>query len=150
MSLSIFPPLIMKSWNQNQSIGHAYLRGVWDSVKGVSLIFIVCRDTYGSNALQTDKPNIEADDSSSSSNSQQTTAKRSSKGNAAVNRRELNKLKEYVFVESITKKKHNHFICIDFQHYRPIPSACVIIVWASNEAINYSCMHRFSVSLSLL
>ncbi|XP_031623399.1 etoposide-induced protein 2.4 homolog [Contarinia nasturtii] len=74
------------------SVLKAYLRGVWDSVKGVSLIFIVIRDTYSSTALQNDKQNSELEESSSSSGSTHT-GKRSKKQTHA-NKRELNKLKE--------------------------------------------------------
>lgn len=80
-----------------QSILHAYLRGIWDSVKGVSLIFIVIRDTYSSsNALQNDKTtdSSEADESSTSSNATQTSKRSSKHRSTAANRRELNKLKE--------------------------------------------------------
>lgn len=78
-----------------QSIFKAYLRGVWDSLNGVWLIVIVIRDTYSSKALQNDKQDSEADESSSSSNNTQTASKRPTRRSHA-NKRELNKLKEYV------------------------------------------------------
>lgn len=59
--------------NRLQAIFKAYLRGVWDSVKGVSLIFIVIRDTYTQNTnLENDQSTAnrqdgEVDESSSSS-----------------------------------------------------------------------------------
>lgn len=86
---------------QLQSILSAYLRGVWDSVKGVSLIYIVIRDTYTNNALQTDKQDSELSESSSNStNTQKPTGKRTIKQSHA-HKRELNKLKEYVIIVSI-------------------------------------------------
>lgn len=73
-----------------QSILKAYLKGIWDSVKGVSLIYIVIRDTYNHDKNQSKKGECEADESSSSSN---TTTSISNRANRP-NRRELNKLKE--------------------------------------------------------
>lgn len=77
-----------------QSMLKAYLHGVWDSVKGVSLIFIVIRDTYSSPELQTDKQDSELDESSSSSNNTNTSKRPTKRSHAK--KRELNKLKEYV------------------------------------------------------
>lgn len=78
---------------RTQSILKAYLRGLWDSVKGVSLIFIVIRDTYSSNALKNDKPENELDENSSNSSNAQTNKRPTRRTQA--NKRELNKLKEY-------------------------------------------------------
>lgn len=77
-----------------QSIAKAYLRGVWDSVKGVSLIFIVIRDAYSGTALQNDKQDSELDESSSSSSNTHTTKRPNRRSH--TQKRELNKLKEYV------------------------------------------------------
>lgn len=79
----------------------AYLRGVWDSVKGVSLIFIVIRDTYSHTEIDqnnVNKPDAEVDDSSSSSNNATISANKSriASRRQHSNKRELNKLKEYV------------------------------------------------------
>lgn len=90
-----------------QSILKAYLRGVWDSIKGVSLIFIVIRDTYSSTALQNDKQDIEVDESSSSSNNTHTNKRPTKRTHA--NKRELNKFKEYAF-DRLAKCK----CCSDF------------------------------------
>lgn len=78
-----------------QSILKAYLRGVWDSLNGVWLIVIVIRDTYSSTALQNEKQDSELEESSSSSNNTHT-SKRSTRRSTHANKRELNKLKEYV------------------------------------------------------
>lgn len=87
-----------------QNIAKAYLRGVWDSIKGVSLIFIVIRDTYSSKPLQNEQDS-ELDESSSSSNTTHTTTKRPTRRSYA-SKREFNKLKEY----------ERPFICNDFQY----------------------------------
>lgn len=93
---------------KTQTIAKAYLRGVWDSVKGVLLIFIVIRDTYFGNSAKekNDSPKVaesEADESSSSStNTTQTThttphRHRSASKRNQLTKREQNKLKEYGF-----------------------------------------------------
>lgn len=80
-----------------QSILKAYLRGVWDSVKGVSLIFIVIRDTCNSKAIeQNEKQTSELEESTSTSSSSTHASKRPPTARRShTNKRELNKLKEY-------------------------------------------------------
>lgn len=79
-----------------QTILKAYLKGIWDSVKGVSLIFIVIRDTYSYSPQQNDNNQLENeldDSSSSSTNTFNSANKRKPKRNPSA-KRELIKLKE--------------------------------------------------------
>lgn len=84
-----------------QSILKAYFRGVWDSVKGVSLIYIVIRDTCYNTPLENDSNNTpingdsEIEDSSSSTYTTTTNTNRMH-NRSNPNRQELTKLKEYV------------------------------------------------------
>lgn len=89
-----------------QSISKAYLKGIWDSVKGVSLIYIVIRDTYNHDKNQSKKGESETQESNSSSNTTTSTSKRANR----PNRRELNQLKEYVpFIGSHFSADHFFF-----------------------------------------
>lgn len=95
-----------------QNILKAYLQGVWDSVKGVSLIFIVARDTYiHSNKLkETEQLKLnynetsakgDLDDSSTSLNNTQVGPRTSRRTGTKTTKREHSKLEEYVFWQFI-------------------------------------------------
>lgn len=100
--------IILIKFRPFQSILKAYLHGVWDSVKGVSLIFIVIRDTYSNKAtLQNDKQDSELDESSSSSNSAHTNKRPPPSKRSHASRRELNKLKEYVSICNVIHQPNN-------------------------------------------
>lgn len=82
--------------NELQTILKAYLKGIWDSVKGVSLIFIVIRDTYSVSPQQNDNNQLEHeldDSSSSSTNTVNSIKKIRPKRNPAAKRESI-KLKE--------------------------------------------------------
>lgn len=80
----------------SQTVLKAYLQGVWDSIKGISLIFIVIRDTSSftlNKAKQSQLNNVEERDSQVNTS---TSSGRTSRGPSPRNnaRREQSKLDE--------------------------------------------------------